>query len=185
LTSDTAATAVTHAAPSPAADVSPEPSTLEQQQQQQQQLTSEPSGPVISSSQLQLSAYELLAGQQLFATLDLSSLGGLAGGRAVKFTVVQSNTANSNNNNGGASTATYNNNSDASSVGACSPDATSTSSAGFAGSSCSFLQPGSYAVAVTVEGASPQPLLSGTVTVSADPAAAATMTSPSPSPGEQ
>lgn len=164
--------------PSPAPDATaPE--------QQQQQASVEPTGPQLSSSQLQLSAYELLAGQQLYATLDLSSLGGLAGGRAVKFTVMRSNSSNNNNSGGLVSTgdSANNNNSDAGSAGsACSPDATSTSSAGIAGTTCSFAQAGSYAVAVTVEGAVPQPLLSGTVTVSADPAAA--VLPPSPSPGE-
>uniref|UniRef100_A0A383WDG5 Uncharacterized protein n=1 Tax=Tetradesmus obliquus TaxID=3088 RepID=A0A383WDG5_TETOB len=170
--------------PSPA----PDATAPEQQQQQQQQASVDPTGPQLSSSQLQLSAYELLAGQQLYATLDLSSLGGLAGGRAVKFTVTRSNSSNNNNSGGLVSTgdSTNNNNSDAGSAGsACSPDATSTSSAGIAGTTCSFAQAGSYAVAVTVEGAVPQPLLSGTVTVSADPAAAVLPPSPSPEASPQ
>jgi hypothetical protein len=177
-----AAAAVTPSAPSPVAESSPEPRPLEQQQQSNPDSTE----LMLSSNQLHVSASEVPAGQQVYVSLDLSSLGGLAGGRAVKFNVVRSNTpVNSNDNNklvnsGGAGSAN-NNNADAGSAAAgavCIPDATSTSSAGITGTACRFAQAGSYAVAVSVDGAVPQPLLSSTVTVLPDPAA------PAPSPGE-
>jgi hypothetical protein len=178
-----AAAAVTPSAPSPVVESSPQPSPVEQQQQQS---TPEPFDLMLSSNQLHVSASEVPAGQQVYVSLDLSSLGGLAGGRAVRFSVVRSNTpVNSNNynniaNSGGAGSAN-NNNADAGSAAAgavCIPDATSTSSAGITGTACRFAQAGSYAVAASVEGAGPQPLLSSTVTVLPDPAA------PAPSSGE-
>jgi hypothetical protein len=143
---------------------------------------------VLSSNLLHVSASEVRAGEQVYVSLDLSSLEGLAGGRAVKFSVIRSNppvNSNKNNNlvNSGAEGSANNNNADAGSAAAgavCNPDATSTSSAGITGTACKLAQAGQYAVAVSVEGAGPQPLLSGTVTVLPDPAAPA----PAPSPGE-